>query len=160
MSGSIYSVSYIDIFSTTGPVVTQSDITRMSCENKCNGDPKCNAFAFKPVFTVTCTQDTPTGSDGTLDISKCKRKNDSTTDDPNAYGECFILGSGPEVNGRKIQPVYLKNMCSNYAEICSSIWNNQLTTFLVIFAILLSLNVILYNKCKEISKQYYYKKML
>ncbi len=144
-SDGLYSVNYIDIFSTTPPVVTFNDVTKQTCELECNKNSTCNGYYFTPQYTILCTS-----SNISAQLSSCK-KVELISNSVNNMGLCYII----ESSAKSVNPVYIKNTCTGYDEICSTIWYNQLVIFLVIFSILCLLNMALYNKCSEIKSMYY-----
>ena len=143
----MYSLNYINIFSSSPPTVTNFGISRKVCEESCNGNAICNGYSFDPKYINVC--------DYTNASEPCKMVENTETQDYGAIGNCYILGTGPTVNNIPVKPVYIKNNCNGYDEICSTIWYNQLVIFLVILSLLLLLNMALYNKYREVKRTIY-----
>ncbi len=148
MSDGLYSTNYINIFSTSPPTVISHDTSEYECREQCNINSKCSGYTFIPTYSITCL-----GTTSPIDISTCKSTIGVQPGASIVHGSCYGLVGSDEKSIPN--PLYIKNQCSNFKDVCTTIWSTHFNVFTAIISIFLVLNIYLMYLCLQINSMFY-----
>jgi len=179
----LYSTNYINILSTAMPttlILTNS--SEYQCKEQCNNNSKCTGYTYSPTYSLTCLstagpidastctrtngiQAGPTSVNGTtysltclstaspIDASTCTKTNGLQAGEASVSGNCYTITESDSKNVPN--PLYVKNQCSSYKNICSTIWSTHFTVFEVVISLFLVLNIYLMYLCLRDNSKFY-----